>query len=70
MISVLLVWPLWYLATSHTYLYSLFMLVFAGGFLGFVIFSRIHKVFRKSGRRGMSRAWPAQPQSDQVEHAE
>jgi hypothetical protein len=69
-LSVLLVWPLWYLATSHTYLYSLAMLLSAGGFLGFMVFGRIHKVSRKSGRRGMSHASSVLRQSDPGEQAE
>ncbi len=69
-LSVLLVWPLWYLATSHTYLYSLAMLVAAGGFLGFMVFVRMRKVFRKSGGGSISHTRSVLPHPDPVEHAE
>jgi len=69
-LSILFVWPLWYLATSHTHLYSLAMMVLAGGSLGFMVFARMRKVFRKTGRNGLSRAKAEIQQPDPAEHAE
>jgi hypothetical protein len=46
------------------------MLTAGGGFLGFMVFARMRKVFRNSGRRGMSHARSVTPNPDPGEHAE
>lgn len=51
-LSILVVWPLWYVATNHTHAYSIAILLLAGGSLVPVILSRAFLVFGSAGLVG------------------
>jgi hypothetical protein len=69
-LSILVVWPLWYLAINHTSVYSSAMLLLATGSVVLAIKARIRKHLRRVGRRRMKSSDSEKSQLEPTEHGE
>lgn len=52
-LAILVVWPLWYVATMHTRIYSLAIVLLAGGCGAVLIWARVRRVPKKNVSPGI-----------------
>jgi ethanolamine transporter EutH len=67
-LSILVVWPLWYLATIYTRLYSLGITLLVGVSIVCVIFAKLRKVLGNSSSQGIKTVDAGTQQSGSEEH--
>lgn len=69
-LSVVVVWPLWYLATTHTQLYSQAIVLLAVTFIASIIWARGRRFLKKHGSPKASHIDSGIPLTEPVEPRE